>query len=35
MDPVVRAWERRPEADRAAILARAEEVRRGVMDGTV
>jgi deoxyribodipyrimidine photolyase-related protein len=34
MDPVVRAWERRPETDRAAILARAEEIRRGLADGT-
>ncbi len=34
-DPVVRAWEKRPEADRAAILERAEVVRRGLADGSI
>ncbi|MFO1540287.1 MAG: cryptochrome/photolyase family protein [Chloroflexota bacterium] len=33
-DPVVRTWEKRPESDRAAILARAAAVRAGLADGT-
>lgn len=33
-DPVVRTWEKRPETDRAAILARAAAVTAGLADGT-